>query len=163
DDVGAVGVGAAGLVEASTGTLRYAPNIAWRDIPVATRLREALGLPCLVDNDANAAVWGEFRFCAGRGFQDMLLVIAGTGIGGGNGDLRRGRAKAWRGDRRTRQRLRPADRGGGRRNDGGGRPATGTGAEGAPFLGRGGGSSAGHPAGRGGVGQRRRTDRSGGP
>lgn len=83
DDVGAVGVGAAGLVEASTGTLRYAPNIAWRDIPVATRLREALGLPCLVDNDANAAVWGEFRFGAGRGFQDMLLVIAGTGIGGG--------------------------------------------------------------------------------
>lgn len=79
----AVGVGAAGMVDVGTGVLRYAPNLAWRELPIAERLREALGLPCQVDNDANAAAWGEYRFGAGRGYRHMLLVTVGTGIGGG--------------------------------------------------------------------------------
>jgi glucokinase len=82
DGVGALGVGAAGLVDRS-GVMRYAPNIAWRDFPLAERIREGVGLPTLVDNDANVAAWGEFRFGAGRGSTDMLLVTVGTGIGGG--------------------------------------------------------------------------------
>jgi glucokinase len=82
-DVVAVGVGAAGMVDVSTGVLRYAPNLAWRELSIADRLRGALGLPCQVDNDANAAAWGEHRFGAGRGYEHMLLVTVGTGIGGG--------------------------------------------------------------------------------
>jgi len=82
-DVVAVGVGAAGLVESGTGTLRFAPNLAWRDLAIAERIREGLGLPCRVDNDANVAAWAEWRFGAGRGFRHMLLVAVGTGIGGG--------------------------------------------------------------------------------
>jgi glucokinase len=81
--VGAIGVGAAGMVEAKTGTLRFAPNLAWRDVRLAEEVSGRLGLPCLVDNDANAAAWGEFRFGAGRVAEDMLLVTVGTGIGGG--------------------------------------------------------------------------------
>ena len=82
-DVVAIGVGAAGIVDAGEGTLRFAPNLAWRNLPIAARMREALGLPCQVDNDANVAAWAEWRFGAGRGYRHMLLVTVGTGIGGG--------------------------------------------------------------------------------
>lgn len=82
-DVLAIGVGAAGMVDATEGVLRFAPNLAWRDLPVAARMREALGLPCQVDNDASMAAYGEYRFGAGRGYRHMLLVTVGTGIGGG--------------------------------------------------------------------------------
>ena len=82
DDVSAVGVGAAGMVDRG-GVMRFAPNLAWREFPLAERIRSGVGLPTLVDNDANVAAWGEFRFGAGRGSNDMLLVTVGTGIGGG--------------------------------------------------------------------------------
>lgn len=81
-DVVAIGVGAAGLVDRG-GVVRYSPNIAWRDIPARARIEEAAGLPCVVENDASMAAWGEFRFGAARGVDDVLLVAAGTGIGGG--------------------------------------------------------------------------------
>jgi glucokinase len=82
NDVLAVGVGAAGMVSRD-GVVRFAPNVAWREYPLAERVAAGVGLPVLVDNDANVAAWGEFRFGAGRGSADMLLVTVGTGIGGG--------------------------------------------------------------------------------
>lgn len=83
EDVVAIGVGAAGLVDANEGVLRFSPNLAWRELPIARRITDALGIPCQVDNDANAAAWGEWRFGAGRGYRHMFLVTVGTGIGGG--------------------------------------------------------------------------------
>ncbi|MBI3649333.1 MAG: ROK family protein [Actinobacteria bacterium] len=83
EGVRAVGVGAAGLVRYDTGTLTFAPNLAWRDVGITAHVAGALKLPTLTDNDANVAAWGEYRFGAGRGAQDMLLVTVGTGIGGG--------------------------------------------------------------------------------
>jgi glucokinase len=83
ENVVAVGVGAAGMVDSSQGELRFAPNLAWRDLPIAARMREALGLPVLVENDASMAAFGEYRFGAGRGYRHLLLVAVGTGIGGG--------------------------------------------------------------------------------
>jgi len=82
-EVVAIGVGAAGLVDAAEGVLRFAPNLAWRNMPIAQRMRDALGLPCQLDNDASMAAYGEFRFGAGRGYRHLLLVAVGTGIGGG--------------------------------------------------------------------------------
>ena len=82
-DVIAVGVGAAGMIDAKEGVLRFAPNLAWRNLPIAERMRDALGLPCQVDNDASMAAYGEFRFGAGRGYRHLLLVTVGTGLGGG--------------------------------------------------------------------------------
>jgi glucokinase len=82
EGVRALGVGAAGMVDRD-GVMRYAPNVAWREFPLRDRIGRAVGLPTLVDNDANVAAWGEFRFGAGRGSSDMLLVTVGTGIGGG--------------------------------------------------------------------------------
>jgi glucokinase len=80
--VGAVGVGAAGLVQLG-GIVRFAPNLAWRDLPLRQIVEDGVGLPTLVDNDATVAAWGEFVFGAGRGVSDMLMVTVGTGIGGG--------------------------------------------------------------------------------
>jgi glucokinase len=82
-EVRAIGVGAAGMVEHATGILRFAPNLAWRDLEIARRMRSALGLPCGLDNDANVAAYGELRIGAGRGCRHLLLVTVGTGIGGG--------------------------------------------------------------------------------
>jgi glucokinase len=83
EQVQAVGIGAAGLVDFAAGVLRYAPNIAWREVRIAERVSQEFGRPCLLDNDANVAAWAEFRFGAGRGTTEMLLVTVGTGIGGG--------------------------------------------------------------------------------
>jgi glucokinase len=87
-----LGVGAAGIVELGTGRLRYAPNIAWRDIDLPEVLAP-LGLPTVVDNDCTAATVGELVAGAGRDASDFLYVGVGTGIGGGivsDGRVRRG-------------------------------------------------------------------------
>ena len=92
-DVVAAGIAAAGLVDPETGVLRFAPNLAWRDVPLAAHLEGALGVPSDVDNDNTAAAWGEFRAGAGQGSSHMLFIGVGTGIGGGivmDGRLMRG-------------------------------------------------------------------------
>ena len=89
----AVGVGAAGFVDARRATVLFAPNLAWRDEPLKVDLERAIGLPVVIENDANAAAWGEFTFGAGEDVSDLLLVTVGTGVGGGivvNGELHRG-------------------------------------------------------------------------
>ncbi len=95
DDVVAVGVACAGFVDKAGATVLFAPNLAWRDEPMKERLETALGLPVVIENDANAAAWGEFRFGAAADVDDMLLLTIGTGVGGGivhDGVLLRG---AW--------------------------------------------------------------------
>ena len=82
-DVRAVGIAAAGLVEWATGTLRFAPNLAWRDTSLVEHVTAELGLPTVADNDNAAAAWAEFCFGAGRPYRHMLLVGVGTGLGGG--------------------------------------------------------------------------------
>jgi glucokinase len=78
----AIGVGAAGLVERGTGVMRFAPNIAWRDVDLHAPLA-SLGLPTFIDNDCTAASVGEQLAGAGRGVSDFLYAGVGTGIGGG--------------------------------------------------------------------------------
>jgi len=79
----AVGVGAAGLVDRDGG-VQYAPNIpAFRHTPLRDALEAAIGLPVIVDNDANAAAWGEVVHGAARGALYALMITLGTGIGGG--------------------------------------------------------------------------------
>ncbi|GAA1179770.1 ROK family glucokinase [Ornithinimicrobium humiphilum] len=94
DGVAGVGIGVAGFVAADRGTVVFAPHLSWRDEPLRDTLRARLGLPVVVDNDANAAAWAEHRFGAGRGESHLLLVALGTGIGGAlvvRGALERGR------------------------------------------------------------------------
>ena len=91
--VTAVGIGAAGFVGADRSTVLFAPNISWAGEPLGERVADRIGLPVVVENDANAAAWGEFRFGAGQDLGDLLLVAVGTGLGGGlvvEGRLQRG-------------------------------------------------------------------------
>src|SRR5690606_14846257 len=92
--VAAVGVGAAGWIDADRSVVRYAPNLAWRDELLRGLLAAALGRPVVVENDANAAAWAEFRFGAARqAAHSMVLLTVGTGIGSGivvGGELVRG-------------------------------------------------------------------------
>jgi len=81
--VEAVGVAAAGFVDEKRKTVRFAPNLLWRDRPLARLLGERLDLPVVVENDANAAAWAEFQFGAGHDVNDMVLITVGTGLGGG--------------------------------------------------------------------------------
>ncbi len=82
--VAAVGVGAAGQVDARAGQIVYAVETlpGWTGTPVAAQLGALVGLPVLVENDVNAVAAGEMRFGAGRGFQRALYAAIGTGIGG---------------------------------------------------------------------------------
>ncbi|MGH3976325.1 MAG: ROK family glucokinase [Pseudonocardiaceae bacterium] len=92
-EVEAVGVGAAGFIDAQRATVMFAPHLAWRDEPLRTSLERRLRLPVVVENDANAAAWAEARFGAGRGADHVVTITLGTGIGGGivvNGQLLRG-------------------------------------------------------------------------
>lgn len=77
------GVAVAGQVDAADGSVRYAPNLAWRDFPLAARLRAATGLPVAALNDVHAAAYGEYLHGAGRGYGGMVAMFVGTGIGGG--------------------------------------------------------------------------------
>jgi glucokinase len=93
-DIDAVGLGIAGFVDESRSRVYFAPNLPdWHNEPVRDDVSRRVGLPVVVENDANAAAWGEFTFGAGEDVTDSLLVTVGTGVGGGmvlNGELHRG-------------------------------------------------------------------------
>lgn len=82
-DVVGVGVAAAGFVSADQSTVLFAPNLAWRNEPLKAELEARTEMPVVVENDANAAAWGEFAFGAATAVNDMLMVTVGTGVGGG--------------------------------------------------------------------------------
>src|SRR3954466_4549018 len=93
-EVEAVGIGAAGFIDDQRSTVLFAPNLVWRNEPLRDEVSKRLDLPVVVENDANAAAWAEYRFGAGKGEDFLVCVTVGTGIGGGmvlGGELYRGR------------------------------------------------------------------------
>lgn len=93
-DIEAVGIGAAGFVDEKRSRVNFAPNLGWKDEPLRMAVESIVGLPVVVENDANAAAWGEYRFGAGRHRDYVITVTVGTGIGAGivlDGQLYRGR------------------------------------------------------------------------
>src|SRR5260221_6618599 len=93
-EISAVGLGAAGFIDADRATVLFAPNVSWLNEPMKSRIEQRVGLPVVVENDANAAAWGEAKFGAAAGHDDVVVITVGTGIGGGlilNGKLYRGR------------------------------------------------------------------------
>ncbi|MCQ8188801.1 ROK family glucokinase [Streptomyces rugosispiralis] len=93
-EIEAVGIGAAGYVDDKRATVLFAPNINWRHEALKDKVEQRVGLPVVVENDANAAAWGEYRFGAGAGHDDVVCITLGTGLGGGiiiGGKLHRGR------------------------------------------------------------------------
>ena len=76
-----VGVAVPGVVEPETGTLRMSVRLRWTGMPLAALLREALGVPVLVDNDISAVTAAERLYGPGADCSDFLLVAIGQGIG----------------------------------------------------------------------------------
>ncbi len=92
-DIEAVGIGTAGLVDEGRSRVILAPNLGWVDEPLRQMVERSTGLPAIVENDANVAAWGEYKFGAGVGQDDLIMITVGTGIGGGiilGGQLQRG-------------------------------------------------------------------------
>ena len=92
--VTSVGVSAAGFVSSDRKTMLATPNIAdWNGVNLDSELSQLIGLRVVIENDANAAAWGEAKFGAGRNQDHMMMLTVGTGIGGGivvNGAVYRG-------------------------------------------------------------------------
>jgi glucokinase len=81
--IGDIGVCVAGFIDRSRSKILFAPNLAWRDVALREQLEDSLQATCVIENDANAAAWGEFRFGAGHQTDDLLMITVGTGVGGG--------------------------------------------------------------------------------
>lgn len=86
----AVGIGAPNANQ-HTGIIEMAPNLPWKhDVPLARMVQDRLGIRTVLGNDANAAALGEWKYGAGKGYKDLLIVTLGTGVGSGfivNGQL----------------------------------------------------------------------------
>ncbi|MFQ6048400.1 MAG: ROK family protein [Phycisphaerae bacterium] len=93
-DVAGVGIGAPGAMSHKKGLIIAPPNLpGWHNVPLRDRVAALLGLPTVLENDANAAAWGEFWAGAGRGTDNMVMFTLGTGVGGGiiiDGQILRG-------------------------------------------------------------------------
>jgi glucokinase len=94
-EAGAVGISVAGWVDRDRRTVLFTPHmhLPWQPVPLTEMVSERLGSDVVLENDANAAAWGEFTFGAGREFNDVAVVTVGSGIGAGfivDGKLLRG-------------------------------------------------------------------------
>ena len=83
DQVGGIGIGAPGTLDFDTGTVLFAPNIHWRNVPLRALLEKEVGIKTFVDNDVNIGTLGEHTYGVGKGTQDAIGMFIGTGIGGG--------------------------------------------------------------------------------
>lgn len=95
--MGAIGLGAPGVTDPSTGVVSIAPALGWQNTPVASMLRDEFGVPVRVDNDVNAAAMAELHYGYGQELRDFVFVSIGTGIGSGiviDGRLHRGASGA---------------------------------------------------------------------
>ncbi|HEY3247738.1 MAG TPA: ROK family protein [bacterium] len=83
-DIVGIGVGAPGPLNPETGMVFEPPNLkGWHDVPFGTLLAARVGVGAFLENDADAAALGEWRFGAGRGVDDLVYITVSTGIGGG--------------------------------------------------------------------------------
>ena len=82
--VESIGVSAAGFISSDRQTIMATPNIAgWNGVNLDQELTKIIGKRIVLENDANSAAWGEFKFGAGRGRKDLMMLTLGTGVGGG--------------------------------------------------------------------------------
>ena len=83
DDIDSIGIGAPGSINPFTGVIAVSNNLRFENVAMGPMLKERLGRDVYLENDANAAAYGEFLAGAGRDTKDMVAVTLGTGVGGG--------------------------------------------------------------------------------
>jgi glucokinase len=83
-EIVAVGVGAPGVIHAQTGVVVKSPNFPdWNNLPLKSTLEAELNVPVFIENDANAAAFGEQWRGAAKGIRSLIFLTLGTGVGGG--------------------------------------------------------------------------------
>lgn len=83
DDIESIGVGTPGTANSATGIVEYSNNLGFENLPMADILKEKLNKPVYVENDANAAAYGEYVAGAAKGSTHAVCITLGTGVGGG--------------------------------------------------------------------------------
>ncbi len=83
EDIEAAGVGSPGAIDPQNRIVCYANNLGFVNVPMASMLKERTGIDFYLENDANAAAYGEFIAGAGKGTKDFIMITLGTGVGGG--------------------------------------------------------------------------------
>ena len=78
-----IGLGVPGLVDHATGTLLFAPNLKWSNVPLRDMWQKRFGVPVVVENEANAAALGEWMLGVARQVDNFVYLSAGVGLGGG--------------------------------------------------------------------------------
>jgi glucokinase len=83
EPVSRIGIGIAGIIDSRKGIVRYSPNLAgWTDVKLARIIKREVEVPVKILNDVNAICLGEWKFGAGKGYNNIFLFTLGTGVGG---------------------------------------------------------------------------------
>lgn len=82
-DISSLGIGSPGSIVPSEGVVAYANNLNFKNVPLCAMLKDLLGIDAYMENDANAAAFGELLAGAGKGCKDFVAITLGTGVGGG--------------------------------------------------------------------------------
>ena len=83
DDIEWVGIGTPGIANSETGIIEYSNNLGFKDTPMVKYIQETIDKPVFIENDANAAAYGEFVAGAAKGAKNAVCITLGTGVGGG--------------------------------------------------------------------------------
>ncbi len=83
EDISAAGIGSPGLINPIEGIISFANNLKFKDVPLAKMLEDKMGLKFYLENDANAAAYGEYLAGCGKNSKHFIIITLGTGVGGG--------------------------------------------------------------------------------
>ena len=82
-DICGLGMGVPGMIDSKAGNVIYSNNLNWKDFRIGETVERLTGLPVKIANDANVAALGEVKFGAAKGYNDVIMLTLGTGVGGG--------------------------------------------------------------------------------
>lgn len=83
DDIEWVGIGTPGIANSETGIIEYSNNLGFNNTPMVKYIQETINKPVFIENDANAAAYGEYVAGAAKGAKNAVCITLGTGVGGG--------------------------------------------------------------------------------
>ena len=83
DQIEWIGVGSPGIANSETGILEYSNNLGFKNTPLVKYIQEKIDKPVFIENDANAAAYGEYVAGAAKGAKNAVCITLGTGVGGG--------------------------------------------------------------------------------
>ncbi len=82
-EIVAIGIGSPGAIDPQNGVVGFAANLGFNNVPLCKMLKDRTGFDFYIENDANAAAYGELIAGAGKGKKDFIAITLGTGVGGG--------------------------------------------------------------------------------